>query len=137
MNQLLVAAASFAVFVLPHAFAQSSCVGTTIVGTVRDRTLALIPGATLTLDGSKTDVSGPEGQFHFPCVVAGPHQLSATAPGFGKRELSVTAPHMGDVLLVLQLATVVTQLQVNSDAGYASSATSSGSGQTISGSRLQ
>ena len=137
MNQLLAAAASLAVIALPHAFAQRSCMGTTLSGTVRDKTLAVLPSASLSLDGSRSEVSGPEGQFRFLCVADGLHQLSAAAPGFGKRELSVNAPHMGDVLLVLQLPTVVTQLHVNNDAGYAGSATSSGSGQTISGSGIQ
>ena len=38
------AAAAFAALALTHAFAQTPCRGTALTGTVKDSTLALIPG---------------------------------------------------------------------------------------------
>ena len=49
-------------------------------------------GATLTLDAGQTATSGSDGQFRFPCVPEGRHTLSATAAGFAKHDLTLTAP---------------------------------------------
>lgn len=134
----LLAVAAIAALAHSYAFAQTPCRGTTLSGTVRDSTLALIPGATLTLDGSAIQASGSDGQFHFSCVANGPHQLSAAASGFANRDLSVTTPHTAPVDLVLQLQTVETQMDISgTDDTPTTSASSAGPTATISGRRLQ
>jgi hypothetical protein len=142
MRSFLTAAAGFAALAFPHALAQTACPGTehatTLAGIVRDSTLALIPGATLTLDGSRSAASASDGRFRFPCVGDGPHHLSTTVPGFARRELSLTGPHPADLDVTLQLEAVETQLDVSgNDTGAATSASSAGPTATVSGSRLQ
>ena len=135
--KLLAVAACVAALSTPYALAQAPCRGTTLSGIVRDSTLALIPGATLTLDGGSTETGGSDGKFRFTCVPAGPHRISATFPGFAKRELSLTVPHEGPLDFVLQPNEVETQVDIDGDGTPANSTTSSGPTQTISGSRLQ
>jgi hypothetical protein len=134
--KLLVAAAGIAALALPHALAQTTCPGTTFTGVVRDSTLALIPGATLTIDGSQEKTSGSDGQFRYLCVVGGRHHLSVSARGFAGRELSFTTPHPNPLEVVLQLEVVHTEVEVNADATD-NSADSSGPSPTIAGRRLQ
>jgi len=135
--KLLVAAACIAALALPHALAQTACRGTTLTGIVRDSTLAIIPGATLTLDGSQSETSGTDGQFRFLCVAGGPHRLSAATPGFANQDLSLTMPHTSPLDLVLHPEEVQTEVEVTGDGAAGSSPASSGPTQTISGSRLQ
>ncbi|MBB5062384.1 TonB-dependent receptor [Granulicella mallensis] len=134
----LLFAASLAAFALPHAFAETAaCHGTTLAGTVRDTTLALIPNATLSLDGAHDETSGSDGSFHFSCISEGSHHLTVMAQGFAKHDLSFTAPHASQLSLVLHPEAVETDVDVSADAGPGSSAAASGPTQTISGSRLQ
>ena len=137
MNKLLATAAGIAALALPHAFAQTPCRGTALSGTVRDSTLALIPGAVVTLDGTLNETSGPDGRFHFACLPNGTHHLSTTAQGFAKRDLSLTAPSTRPLDIVLQPGTVETEVNVNGDPGVAESANASGPTTTISGTQLQ
>jgi hypothetical protein len=138
MKRLAAAAAILAALALPHAFAQTGCRGTTIAGTVRDSTLALIPDATLTLDGTSNAISGADGRFQFRCVGDGPHHLSTAAQGFATREISFTAPHTDAIDLALKPEAVETQMDVNgNDDSPANNAASSGPTQTIAGARLQ
>jgi hypothetical protein len=142
MNRLLAAAAGIAALALPHAYSQTGCPGakpaaTTLAGTVRDSTLAFIPGAMLTLDGDRSGVSGPDGRFSFPCVGNGPHHLSATAEGFAKRDLTLATPYGGQVDIVLQIETVETDVNVDAGDDAAAGTTTSGPTPTISGNRLQ
>ena len=51
MKQFFVAAAAVAALALPHAFAETPCKGSPLSGTVLDATQALVPGATVVLDG--------------------------------------------------------------------------------------
>src|ERR1700679_2199825 len=120
MRCFVAAAAAFAALALPYGFAQTGCRGTTLAGTVRDSTLALIPGATITLDGTLKTTSGEDGRFQLRCVGDGPHRLSTTAAGFASRDASITAPHAGAVDLVLKPEEVETQMSVSgSDDGAA------------------
>jgi hypothetical protein len=138
MKNLLAAAAGFAALAPLCVFAQTACPGTAISGMVRDSTLALIPGATITLDGSKTEASGSDGKFRFTCVANGAHRLSATAAGFAQRELALTTPHSAQLDVVLQVEAVETNLDVSgSDDGAATSASAAGVSTTISGKQLQ
>jgi hypothetical protein len=138
MKRFLAAAVCLAALANPYAFAQAPCSGSALTGTVRDSTLALLPGATLTLDGSRTETSGSDGQFRFPCVASGPHRLSAAAQGFASHDLSLTVPHAAPVNMVLQLAAVQTEVDVSDgDRTAATSPTAAGPTTTISGNRLQ
>jgi hypothetical protein len=135
--KLLAAAACLAALAPPYVFGQTPCHGTAFTGVVRDSTLALIPGATLTLDAGQTATSGSDGQFRFPCVIEGRHTLSAAAAGFAKRDLTLTAPHTGSFDLILHPEEVQTNVDVSGDENAGTSAASSGPTQTISGNRLQ
>ena len=139
MQKAFTAAAVFAALTLPHAFAQAQtpCRGTTLAGTVTDTTQAIIPGATLLLDGSQSALSGPDGHFRLPCVADGRHHLSISAPGFDNRVLSLTAPSAA-AEIILKPQTVETQMDVSAtDDSPATSPNAAGASATISGSRLQ
>src|ERR1700710_2888529 len=139
------AAAATAALALPHAFARSQsatqnptpCRGTALTGIVRDPTLALIPGATLTLDEGPSETSSSDGHFRFACISAGPHHLSITANGFAHRDLTISAPQPNLMEVLLQPEEVQTEVNVSGDDAAAPTATSSGPTQTISGNRLQ
>ena len=108
-----------------------------LAGTVRDSTMALIPGAALTLDGKRSATSGDDGRFRFPCVGDGLHRLSATAPGFAPGDLTLTAPHAAEIQLILATGSVQTNVEVNADEQTVEDPNSSGASATISGRRLQ
>jgi hypothetical protein len=136
MTRFLAASLLAATALLTSA-AQSPCTGAPLIGIVLDPTLALIPGATLSLDHS-TQKSNDAGRFRFPCVAPGPHQLSITAPGFSAQQLTVTTPHPADLKLTLQPAEVQTQLNVvSNDTAASNSPTAAGPQQTIAGKQLQ
>jgi hypothetical protein len=136
MKNFFVAAAALVALVLPHALAQTACTGSPLSGTVRDTTQALVPGATVMLDGRRV-VSRSDGGFQFACVSDGKHRLRASAEGFAALDEPVTSPHAGDVKLVLKLKDVETQVDVSAANGVATNASSSGPTQTIAGDRLQ
>ena len=121
----------------PAAFAEIGCTGTTLTGVVRDSTLALIPGATVTLDGGEGVTSGADGRFVFPCVANGAHKISAAADGFALSETAATAPHAASLALTLQPESVETNVEVSGDSAPNTSANASGPTAEISGSRLQ
>jgi hypothetical protein len=134
------AAAALAALALPHALAQAPCPhnATTLTGIVHDATQAIIPGASLALDGSAPETSSADGHFRFNCVAEGSHQLSVSAQGFAMQTLALKTPHPASVDLVLKLEEVQTSLDVDGDdSGSTTSATSSGPTQSISGNRLQ
>ena len=139
MKRLPAAAVAFAALTVTHGFAQTACRGTVLTGIVRDTTQALVPGATLMLDGSQQAVSGSDGRFRFPCVSEGRHSLSATEEGFRKVDMTVNTPRTADLSVVMQVGLVETQVQVNaaSEEALAVSATASGATQTLAGTQLQ
>jgi hypothetical protein len=130
-------AASFAALAFSHAFAETVCHGTTLTGIVRDSTLALIPGAMITLDGNQNAESGSDGSFRFTCIGDGSHRLSVNVEGFEKRDLTLTTPHGGQVDFVLKPEAVESEVDVSADGGPSVSVTSAGPSQTLSGKRLQ
>ncbi len=135
MKTRLLSAAG-AALLLPCAMAQTAC--TALTGTVRDKTLAVIPGAAVTLDGTQEAVSGADGRYRFACVNDGAHEVGALAAGFARRVATVTAPHGAALDVLLEPETVTTQVDVDGeDAPAAVDATASGPTQTIAGSRLQ
>jgi hypothetical protein len=135
--KLLAVAASLAALAPCYAQAQTTCRGTTVAGIVRDTTLALVQGTTLTLDGDRSEISSSDGRFRFLCVSIGPHRLSAVAAGFARQEISLVAPSTSPLDLVLSPEEVETHVDVAGDETTGSSPTSSGPTQTISGNRLQ
>jgi hypothetical protein len=137
MKEFFVAAAAIAALALPYAHAQTACSGSTLSGTVRDTTQALVPGATVVLDGRRQVVSRPDGGFQFACVSDGKHRLRASAQGFAPLEEAMAAPHAGEIRLVLKLQDVQTQVDVSGAGGVATNASASGPTQTIAGDRLQ
>lgn len=136
----LISATALAVLTIPHALAQSACHAgnaTALSGTVRDSTQALIPGASVSVDGGAPVASGNDGRFRLPCLSPGDHQLSLRAPGFEADQLTVTMPHSGDLGVVLQPEAVSTNVTVNADEQVAVDATSGGPAQRIDGKQLQ
>jgi hypothetical protein len=137
MNRIFAAAATFAALTTPYALGQTACKGSALTGTVRDTTQALIPGATLTLDGGAHVVSGADGRFRFACVADGAHKLAAAEPGFAAREMPLKTPRTAALDVTMQPGEVQTQVEVDADQTPADTASASGPSQTISGSRLQ
>lgn len=137
MKHLVVAAAVFAALAIPHALAQRACEGTKLSGSVRDVTQALVPGATVVLDGGRKVVSDGDGRFTFACVSDGRHRLSARAAGFARTDEVVRAPQTGELRVVLKLEDVETQVDVTGGGGAATDAAAGGVSQTIAGDRLQ
>ncbi len=140
MANFIAVAACAACIASIGAAAQTNCSvphSATLAGTVRDSTMALIPGAVLRLDDNRTGTSGADGRFRFVCVPSGKHHLSANAEGFALSDISIAAPHAGDLQLILQPDSVRTDIQVNADEGNAVDATGSGAAATISGRQLQ
>ena len=84
---------ALAILIASHAHAQTACTaGAPLTGTVEDSTAAVIPGATLQLDGAtSTQTSASDGRFLFPCVSPGPHHLTTIAPGFATLEQELPA----------------------------------------------
>jgi Carboxypeptidase regulatory-like domain len=137
MKEFFLAAAAVAALAIPHALAQTACTGSTLSGTVRDVTEALVPGATVVLDGRRQVVSRADGGFQFACVSDGKHRLRASAQGFAALEEATGVPHVGEIRLVLKLEDVQTQVDVSGANGVATNASSAGPTQTIAGDRLQ
>ncbi len=137
MIRLSAAAAALAALTVTYGFGQTPCRGTALTGVVRDSTQALVPGATLMLDGNQKVVSGSDGRFRFTCVSEGRHSLSAEEQGFRRMEMAVTAPRPGEVSVVMQVEVVETQVQVSAlQDTAAESSNASGPTQTLSGDTL-
>ena len=117
--------------------AQTPCSGSKIAGLVRDSTGAIIPGATVTLDGGETTESGDAGQFHFACASAGQHTLKVSEVSFASKELKVHVPQpKTELVVILQPEDVTTSVNVGEDSGNAVDASANGTSQTISGDQL-
>ena len=110
---------------------------TVITGTIVDSTRALIPGADISLDGATHVTSGADGHFRLPCAPSGPHHLTATATGFGTRELDVTTPHPAALTLTLNPAAEAMVDVDATDANAIPDANMAGPSVTISGKQLQ
>ncbi len=106
-------------------------------GTVRDSTDALVPGATLILDGKETVRSGSDGLFSFSCVAKGPHSISVSFEGFAPTDLKVQGPQNALLRIVLQPASVQTNVEVNAGEGTIPSGTQGAASTKLSGKQLQ
>ena len=147
MSNLLTAAAAFAALSLPYASAQTTsspmaiatatCKGSALTGIVRDNTLALIPGAKVTLDGASAVTSGSDGRFRLPCVTDGQHSLTINAEGFAERNLALKTPRASAIDITLQVGANVEAIDVSADDNPPPTANAAGPTATLSGSRLQ
>jgi Carboxypeptidase regulatory-like domain len=122
------------------ALAQPPCTdGSPLSGQVRDTTAAIIPGASIRLDGRAPILADSAGRFRFACLGAGRHALHVAADSFATLDLAVNAPRQGELVITLHPQKVETTVDVGADSDYIdeNSATASGPSQTISGRRLQ
>src|SRR5688572_8626066 len=98
----------------PGAFAQIGAGN--IYGTVKDESGALLPGANVTLSGelgTRSTVSGPQGEFRFLQLDRGRYKMTVNLTGFSSlaREITVTTGEnltMDFGMKVAQVAETVT-----------------------------
>ena len=116
---------------------QSTCTGQTLTGTVQDSTEAVIPGASIQIDGNAAvnQTSGNDGRFSFKCVPAGPHHLTTSAPGFATAEQDLPARSPTDLRITLIPANSV-NIEVDADAPTTGPVLGGLNGTTLSGSQL-
>lgn len=119
-----------------HAAESTEAPCTRLAGIVVDSTNALIPGATLSLDGKLTRHSGSDGHFSFPCVSAGKHEVTATMQDFATLTLRLTAPRPTELTFRLTPATE-TNVTVTADADLQPDAPGGGNGLVVSGEQLK
>ena len=117
------------------ASAQTACNGKPFTGSVQDSTAAVIPGATVRLDGSQSQISGSDGRFSFPCVVAGRHRLSTSAPGFGQAQQDLSTPLSAEFHVTLIPADAIS-ITVAADEPATQPVLGGLNGGTISGEQL-
>lgn len=125
---------------IPCAGAQRACQvahATVLTGAVRDSTQALIPGASVALDGKAPVISGADGRFRVPCLAAGEHVLVVTAPGFATNQMRVQTPQTRDLFLLLQPEGVSTSVTVTADEQVATDPSASGLAAHLEGKQLQ
>ncbi len=119
-------ASLFAIFVLfagsPAVRAQAT--SGDIVGTVTDRSGAVIGDATVTATNVATGVSATVktnkvGEFHIPNLLAGTYNLTGTAPGFATftlKDFTVELNKTGTAKVVLPIASESTTVEVAAEA---------------------
>lgn len=117
--------------------AETPCSGYKVAGTVRDSTGAIIPGASVTLDAGPTTQSGDAGQFRFPCVADGQHDLRVSATSFAAKDIKLRVPQpKTELVILLHPEDVTTSVNVGEDSGNEVDAAASSTSQTISGDQL-
>lgn len=135
--KILHASAACAVLLCLNLSAQTPCSGSKVAGTVRDSTGAIIPGASVTLDGGETTQSGDAGQFRFACATTGQHDLRVSATSFAAKDIKVHVPQpKTELVIVLQPEDVTTSVNVGEDSGAGVDAAANGTSQTIAGDQL-
>lgn len=146
---LLLAAVAWPAFAAPLAQAaavpsppqaqqtQSSCTGRTLAGTVQDSTAAVIPGATIQIDGNpaQSQTSGSDGRFSFKCVPAGTHHLTTYASGFATVEQDLSARSTADLHITLIPADSA-NINVEAEEPTGGAVLGGLNGTTLSGSQL-
>jgi hypothetical protein len=95
----------------PRAFGQAT---TSLRGTIKDPSGAVVPGATITVTDNAngtvfTAASGGAGYYQFPQIPPAKYKITVAAPGFGAQSKAAE-------LLVNQPATIDFALTVNADA---------------------
>lgn len=116
--------------------AQAPCRGTSFRGTILDPSAALVPDASLTIEGGISVHSRADGRFEFPCLAAGTYRLTVIATGFSPLELAFQMPHSAAVELTLKLDSVEASIDVSGEDGPPNP-TNSGATQTLAGKALQ
>ncbi len=118
-----------------YAGAQAVCNGKPLSGTVQDGTAAVIPGATVVLDGKENQTSGSDGRFRFPCVSPGAHHLATSAPGFAltRQELPARLPAELHITMVPADAVSIT---VDADTPDTQAVPGGLNGTTLAGAQL-
>ncbi len=123
--------------VLQSRASAQACTGGPVSGVVRDTTDALVPGATISVDGNATRTSGPDGRFRFPCVALGKHTLTASLQDFAPNSLSTTVPHSSDLTFHL-VPSASANIDVEADeAEMQVEAPGGGNGTIVAGKQLQ
>jgi hypothetical protein len=94
----------------------------TIIGTVRDESRAVLPGATVTLTspalpgGPRTEVTNEQGEYRFPQLPPGSYELNITLQGFttyDEHEIPVTVGATVDRDVALKVAAVAETITVS------------------------
>ena len=116
--------------------AAQDCTGGPVQGVVRDSMSALVPGATVSLDGKTQQTSGPDGRFTFACVPAGKHTVSAAFDGFAPSTLELRLPRTADVVLSL-LPSAQATVTVEADEELQVPAPGGTNGVVVAGKQLQ
>src|SRR6059036_24763 len=115
-------------------FAQTSTA--TILGTVKDTSGALIPGASITVKHTesgltRTVVSGERGGYNLPFLPVGPYELTTTMPGFKqvvRSGINLVVGQEAVVDLTLEVGAPAEQITVSEEAPLVNTTTSSTSG---------
>jgi hypothetical protein len=116
---------------------QTPCSGSKVDGVVRDSTGAIIPGASVVLDGKTAVESSDAGQFRFPCAAPGQHELRVSAGSFAAKDVKIRVPQLkGELIVVLQPEDVSTSVDVGEESGTEVNAAANGASRTISGDQL-
>lgn len=98
----------------------------TLIGSVKDPTGAIIPGASLELKESNTGsaytgTSSPEGLFTFPELQPGHYTLTVTGPGFEsyiQKGITVEVGSTATVNAVLKVGSAAETVSINGDASH-------------------
>jgi hypothetical protein len=140
MQRLFFAAALLPALAAPHASqaqAPGACRGISLTGTVQDSTAAVIPGATLQLDGAQGQIetSGSDGHFRFPCVSPGPHHLVTSARGFAPARQELPA-HLPAALHITLVPAESVSITVDAEAPETAPILGGLNGTTLSGAQL-
>jgi hypothetical protein len=103
-------------WLVPSAWPQAST--GTVSGTVRDRTGAVIPGASISLTNTNTNVrskttSSEVGFYLFPAVLPGPYSLVVESAGMQKYEVTLTVQVQQSAPVDVELKVGPTNTEVN------------------------
>lgn len=132
-------AAVFLAFAPAASAAEVPCdSGVKLQGEVVDTTDAIIPGATVRLDGRQVEHSTSSGHFTFPCVTRGRHSLEVSYPSFAPAQLKISLPLQGAGLTVKLIPEAVqTTVNVDTDSLQVADPNTAGPTQTIQGKQLE
>ncbi len=102
-------------------FAQTATTGQ-VIGTVKDPTGAVVPGASVTLTSAagekRTATAGPEGDFRLPLVPPGVYTVTVDAKGFRSmvaQNVSVRVTETTELTANLRLSSSSESLEVNAE----------------------
>lgn len=120
----LIIAAMFAVLLItmPASRAQQTVTSATLSGTIRDRSTALVSGASVTATNRDTNqkqtaTTNYDGRYRFPYLQVGTYDLTVEASGFVPvtKQLAVSVGQALDLPLTLEVEGVSAQVNIVSD----------------------